>query len=402
MAGCQMSRLAALQAHAPSKSPIPPSPPMDFPLLSLPPELTLHIASYLPPRTVLALLRTSASFGHLSTIFTILSRKDHTITDSTGTYTYSPLSFFSSRGNESVVSRLLHDGADPNEVLSATQKGQFSPLIHAIASNNAKIVALLIKYGAHVNRQDAIAGGFSPLEVAVIGPNKFHIHPPNYRDDPFQPLELLQIIQLLIDAGADVNDEHKKCGTPLYIACGSYHADPRIVAVLIAAGANVHAQYSGPGAARSGQMPAGGNQPIHHACIEGCPEIVQMLLDAGADIEAKTRGGYKPLDMAIIGFRIDVFKVLIAAGADQNTDSALCKPITTTSKELGELLANAREFAGIPNPWEMLRTGYKLAELMRWLDLRGCRPISGNHGLWGFTASNLSRTRSGRYHARDG
>ncbi|KAL0631057.1 hypothetical protein Q9L58_010096 [Maublancomyces gigas] len=400
MAGRKSRRLAAHGADAPSKSPIPPSPCVVFPLLSLPPELTLHIASYLPACTVLALLLTSRAFQHLSTIFTILSRKNHTISSYNSSYTYSPLAFFSSLGNESVLSRLLHDGADPNEVSLAGQRGQFSPLIHGIASNNAKIVDLLIKYGAGVNRQDVIAAGYSPLEVAVMGPLNFHIHPPNHENGPDRPTEIPQIVQLLIDAGADVNDEHHRFGALLYIVCGAYDADPGIVAALIAGGANVHARYSGTEPTGLGQQPPDGHQAIHIAAIEGCPEIMQILLDAGADIEAQTGVGYKPLDMAIMGFRVDMFLALIAAGADTYTDIALCKPITTTSKELGILLADAREFAGIPNPWKMLTTGFKLPQLMRWLDLRGCRPISSNRGLWRFNTSNLPRTRSGRYHAR--
>lgn len=351
-----------------------------FPLLSLPPELILHVATYLTPRTALAMLLVSSQFAHLSTIFNILSRQEHTITEHGFVHVYTPLQFFCSRGIESVVARLLQEGADPNDVFVSRPKNQLSPLVHAIGFHSASIVSLLIKHGAQVNRRDPEDCGYSPLEIAVDRPHK--INPrllPDIQGYTTRAAELPQIVKLLLDAGADVNTEHRTRGTPLHIACTVRNADPLIVANLIAAGADVHARRDGPPSAHA---LAGDIQPIHYAASAGNAAIVQLLLDAGADIEAQTRNGIRPLDNAFLGHSTEVFKLLIAAGADPETNSARCSPITTTSKKLDRLLSDAREFSGVPNPWKLLKEEFRHARLLRWLDLRGCRPNPGHFGVW--------------------
>jgi hypothetical protein len=43
-----------------------------------------------------------------------------------------------------------------------------------------------------------------------------------------------------------------------------------------------------------------GATPLHAACLLGSPEIVQYLLDQGADVRAKDNDGHTPLDYAIL------------------------------------------------------------------------------------------------------
>lgn len=365
-------------------TPPPFVPPQVFPLLLLPAELTLHIATYLTTRTALAMLLASSEFAHLSTIFNILSRKDHTVIEHGCVHVYTPLQFFSSRGIESIVTRLLKEGADPNDVSYGRPKNQLSPLVHAIGYHSASIVSLLIRHGAQVNRRDGGELGYFPLDIAVGRPHQVHprlLH--DRRGYDTRAAELPQIVKLLLDAGADVNTEHRRRGTPLHIACAAVNADPLIVANLIAGGANVHARFNEFLSLQSTRGLAGDIQPIHYAAGAGHAAIVQLLLDAGADIEAQTRNGIRPLDNAFLKLSTEVYKLLIAAGADATTNSAQCYPITTRSRELNRLLSDAREFSGVPNPLKLLRKKEaRPADLLRWLDLRGCRPNPGQLGVW--------------------
>lgn len=123
-------------------------PPLPFPLLSLPAELTLEIASFLPPRSLLALLLTSPAFAHISSLINALSRQEHTIREGHQVHVYTPLQFFSSRGIESIVRRLLLEGADPNAVSHGDPQHPLSPLTHAINFHSASIVSLLLQHGA--------------------------------------------------------------------------------------------------------------------------------------------------------------------------------------------------------------------------------------------------------------
>ena len=58
--------------------------------------------------------------------------------------------------------------------------------------------------------------------------------------------------------------------------------------------------------------------PLHTAAWCGCTEIVKMLIDAGADVNAKNSYGNTPLDLAVRYGHADVVNLLIDAGADVN------------------------------------------------------------------------------------
>jgi ankyrin repeat protein len=63
----------------------------------------------------------------------------------------------------------------------------------------------------------------------------------------------------------------------------------------------------------------------------GQPEIANILIDAGANINARNVLGYKPLDFAIANNYANVAKKLVAAGA------------TVSSTEFVELAKNSRD-----------------------------------------------------------
>ena len=54
---------------------------------------------------------------------------------------------------------------------------------------------------------------------------------------------------------------------------------------------------------------------LHNAVDEGSPDVVQVLIDAGADIEAKDEKGRSPLHCASSSGALPVVKMLVEAGA---------------------------------------------------------------------------------------
>lgn len=72
--------------------------------------------------------------------------------------------------------------------------------------------------------------------------------------------------------------------TPLHRAC--YNGHVSTIRLLLDAGANLHARS------------IDGWQPIHSACRWAQVEAVALLLDAGADINAKTDGSVAPIHLA--------------------------------------------------------------------------------------------------------
>lgn len=58
--------------------------------------------------------------------------------------------------------------------------------------------------------------------------------------------------------------------------------------------------------------------PLHIASWKGYADVVELLLVAGASVNAKDRKGLTPLHLATSYGHADVIKVLLDAGADVN------------------------------------------------------------------------------------
>lgn len=201
-------------------------------------------------------------------------------------------------GNPEVIRQLLAKGAKVEAV--ETIKGQ-TPLMWAVAKGHAEAVEVLIKAGAKVNAVSK--SGFSPLVFAAI------------EGTP-------KSAEVLIAAGAEVNYAVPAGLTPLLVAVtGKKNA---VADVLVAHGADVK------GKDRTG------NTALHIAAQLGDVNLCKALVAKGADVNAKTnkqqamggRGGggggffrgpageQTPLMLAARASHPDVMKVLVAAGAD--------------------------------------------------------------------------------------
>lgn len=88
--------------------------------------------------------------------------------------------------------------------------------------------------------------------------------------------------QELMRKGHDVNQKDSSGYTPLHYAVRS--SSVQLVRLLIDAGANVNAQTS-----------AGKATPLHRAVTRGRPETVKLLLEKGADPKKRDVDGKTPL-----------------------------------------------------------------------------------------------------------
>ncbi len=134
----------------------------------------------------------------------------------------------------------------------------------------------------------------------------------------------LKEAQRLIDEGANVNTKDNKRLTPLMLACGyqgqikskdksgkallpvSGKSNPELVILLVEKGANVNAKddYGAtPLMAACGYVQLAKNVDGQKMAFRpASPEIVKLLLEKGADITAKDRDGVTPL-LAACGFK---------------------------------------------------------------------------------------------------
>lgn len=113
----------------------------------------------------------------------------------------------------------------------------------------------------------------------------------------------------LLKAGANMQASDKEYGmTPLMWACHSNH--PHVVQVLLDRGADVNARHGNP------------QTPLMKAAREGHLGIVRLLLKRGAEVNAKSNIGDTPLHLAAWKGHLSVAELLLKHGAIVNMKGA--------------------------------------------------------------------------------
>jgi ankyrin repeat protein len=113
----------------------------------------------------------------------------------------------------------------------------------------------------------------------------------------------------LIEANSDKAYSHDGW-TVLHLAC--FFGHPALTETLIAQGAEVNARSRN--AAR--------NMPLHAAAAARNGEAVRILLEHGAEVNARQEGGWTALHAASQNGDVDMVRLLIAGGADVETRAA--------------------------------------------------------------------------------
>ena len=213
-----------------------------------------------------------------------------------------------------LVRALLQEAADVNEV----RGDGTTALIWASYWDNPEIVDLLIGAGADANV-------VSDLGVTALGPAAEHGN--------------AAIMERLLDAGADPNAALLSGETPVMTAARAGYVE--VVKLLLDGGADAN-----PTATR-------GQTALMWATAQRHPEVVDALLAHGADVHARSdewlqyyqkgarstphpddefwrqEGGYTPLLFAARVGELASAKLLVAAGADVNDQTAAGMSATT-------------------------------------------------------------------------
>jgi ankyrin repeat protein len=115
-----------------------------------------------------------------------------------------------------------------------------------------------------------------------------------------------EMAKFLIEAGAPLDTREYAGLTPLHLAAGG--GDPELIRLLVARGLDVNARDEDQ------------TTPLHcilnYAGNPGDPDAFTTLIQAGADVNARTTRGGTPLPRAVDRNRVDIVRILVAAGAD--------------------------------------------------------------------------------------
>ena len=202
------------------------------------------------------------------------------------------------RGQIEMMTLLLDNGAD---IESQNNRG-FTPLFSAAKSGKLEAVKLLLERGANVHhflKDD----GWVPLHLVSSFPTD----------------NTVEIMAALLDAGADIEIQCRDCGFgSLHHAVGSKNTNA--VKFLLERGANVHAQDRWSGGTPLHMLASLGSFVglfRKKADVETAAEkTMALLLDYGADINARNYKGATPLHDSSWRGKVKMMKMLLEAGAD--------------------------------------------------------------------------------------
>jgi ankyrin repeat protein len=180
-------------------------------------------------------------------------------------------------------------------------KSKYESLHEAAAAGDAKEINYLIDSGANVN---PYYEGVIPLHLAACGGKP-------------------EAISALIDRGAYITaHDHNNNRTPLYYAVQKGHVDA--VKILIKAEADLRG-HQGEESKKAFIIQAVnrtdefGETLLHEAVRRGHLETARVIIEMGAEVNAKTKFGLTPLHIAADEGRLEIIDNLIAIGADVNS-----------------------------------------------------------------------------------
>lgn len=175
-------------------------------------------------------------------------------------------------------------------------------LIDAIESDNELLVNTLLNAGADVNYQNRNlnCNGETALMIAVaygrIGiidillKEKANVETATFHDDGLRRISGSTALMFACRARENISADTAKV----------------IVKMLIHAGANVNAKT----VSYSGLLSLFGSTALMHAAESGYTEILQILIENGADVNAKNHSGKTALDFAKKNNHTDAIKLL--------------------------------------------------------------------------------------------
>ena len=200
------------------------------------------------------------------------------------------------RGDAARVAELL----DADRSLLAGRAGNVSAILLAVYHQHPEIAQLFVDRGAELTFAEACAVGDERRALALLDRDPALIH---QRTDDGYPA----------------------------VGFAIFFRHPALARALIERGADVNA------AADNAQRVA----PVHAAATVGDIETMRLLLDRGADPNARQQSGFTPLHAAAGNGDLEMARLLVARGADRHarTDDGADAAEIAAKRGRGEFVA---------------------------------------------------------------
>lgn len=270
-------------------------------------EMLLHVMT----DDGITLLMAAAYSGCESILMSLLTEDIHDI-DAVALNGLNALMIASSLGYIDIIRHLVKHGADIN----AKHKFAYSTALHMAAElNQTKSIEMLCRLGIDqtaltstgstaLHTAASVCASKEVIKVLVVNCNSDVTSLLNRDTTPLylaSQFGCTQTVEALLELGSDVSFK-----MPITSYKGHYHVSLLDKKTLFDEGINSEA--------------GNGAEAIHAAAEEGHPQVVELLLKHGADINSLSMGA-SPLHLAAQYNRVDVLRVLIRYGADLDIQS---------------------------------------------------------------------------------
>jgi Raf kinase inhibitor-like YbhB/YbcL family protein len=249
-----------------------------------------------------------------------------------------PLMVAASEGRTAIARMLIAAGANVN---ASSQDGS-DALMRAASANRVEVMKLLLASGADANARSS--SGMTALMVAAFGGYADAVRTllasranPNAKDTQGRTALMAaaasgdtSTLEALVAAGGDPTVGDAGGSTPLTYAAAEGHAEALAVLrkrglepgagdlTLAAAGCHRDVVRSILADGVNVNGAEGDVVPLLSAAGDNCVEVVQMLLDRGAKVDAKDRNGRTALIRASQAGHLEMVRLLLQHGADIN------------------------------------------------------------------------------------
>lgn len=207
---------------------------------------------------------------------------------------------------------------DPRLAVSARDQFGNTAFLLAINFGHYEVAELLFASGARPDIYEAAAIGRTETVAELLEEDARRIN--SYSPEGWTPLHLAahfgycETVEFLLARGADANAvaRHPVRTTPLHGALfgkAIFGHCSELIKILLARGADVNIKRGGDGWSRSGWT------ALHYIAGYGFADLIEPVLDRGADIHARDAEGHTPLTLAVEGGHEEVAEILRRRGA---------------------------------------------------------------------------------------